>query len=297
MTPISHTPRGSTRGRNSLAIAALVVLAAALAGLAWSAGSRAEPSQPAAGPAPAPATLVVFAAASLHESLAEIGERFEEKNPGVHVELNLAGSQQLAQQLAHGAPADVLATANHKTMDVSVGSGRVAAGSPTGLVRNRLVVIYPAGNPAGIHELADLARPGVRLVLADGRVPAGQYSLDLLDRAARDPALGPAFRRGVLANVVSYEHTVRAVLVKVALGEGDAGVVYHSDLAAGQADRLGTIEIPPALGPVAEYWIAPLADSRRHALAEAFVRLAVSAEGQGILASYGFQPLDETAAP
>ena len=286
-----------TDRRNPLSVAAVVLMVVAVVGLAWSTGSRAEPSQSAAGPAPTRSTLVVFAAVSLNESLAEIGRQFEAQHPGVRVQFNLAGSQQLAQQLAQGAPADVLAVASQKPMDQSVESGRIQVGSPAILARNRLVVIYPADNPAAIFSLSDLARPGVRLVLADGQVPAGQYSLDMLGRAARDPALGPGFRDGVLANVASYEENVRAVLVKVALGEGDAGIVYRSDVVASQRDHLGVLDIPPALNPVAIYWIAPIADSRQPALAQAFIRLAVSVEGQRILAGYGFQPLTDATAP
>jgi molybdate transport system substrate-binding protein len=286
-----------TSRRNPTSVVALALMLGAAVGLAWSTGPQAGPSKPAAAPAPVRRTLMVFAAASLNESLAEIGRQFEAQHPGVRVQFNLAGSQQLAQQLAQGAPADVLAAAAQKQMDQSVEAGRIQAGAAVMLARNRLAVIYPADNPAAIHGLIDLARTNVRLVLADAQVPAGHYSLELLDRAARNPALGPTFRDRVLANVVSYEENVRAVLVKVALGEGDAGIVYRSDVAAGQGDQVRVLDIPPALNPVAVYWIAPLADSRQPALAQAFISLAVSAEGQRILARYGFEPLADATAP
>jgi molybdate transport system substrate-binding protein len=234
------------------------------------------------------ATLTVFAAASLTESFGEIGPLFEAEHPGVRVILNLAGSQQLAQQLAQGAPADVFASANETQMQVAVDAGRVAAGSQRVFVRNRLVVVFPQDNPAGIQSLPDLARPGLRLVLAAADVPVGKYSLEFLDKASQDLAFGPTFKEGVLANVVSYEQTVKAVLTKVVLGEGDAGIVYLSDISLDNADKVGRLEIPDPLNSLATYPIALVSDSAEPDLAQAFIDLVLSPQGQEILTKFGF---------
>jgi len=238
-----------------------------------------------------PVELTVFAAASLTEAFTELGQQFEAEHSGVTVIFNLGASNQLAQQLGEGAPADVFASANKKQMDVAIESGRIVSGTAQTFVRNRLVVIYPKDNPASLAELKDLAKSGLRLVLAAKEVPVGQYALDFLDKAAADAAFGAAFKDSTLGNVVSYEENVRAVLSKVALGEADAGIVYTSDISGDGADAVGRIDIPDTLNTIATYPIAAVGDSAHLELAQAFVDLVLSAQGQEILARYGFIPV------
>ncbi len=179
-------------------------------------------------------TLTVFAAASLTDPFTEIAQRFEAEHRGVKVVLNLAASQQLSQQLGQGAPADIFASASTKEMDNAIQARRVAGGSQQTFAHNKLVVIYPRDNPAGLGELQDLANPGLKLVLAAKEVPVGKYGLDFLDKASQDAAFGAAFKDDVLKNVVSYEENVKAVLTKIVLGEGDAGIVYLTDISSGE---------------------------------------------------------------
>ncbi len=235
----------------------------------------------------APRVLTVLAAASLTDSFAELGRLFESQHPGVTVAFNFGGSQQLAQQLDQGAPADVFASANQKYMDAAIVSGRVAAGASVIFASNRLVAIFPKDNPAGVAALQDLAKPGLKLDLADKSVPVGQYSLDFLDKAIQDPAFDADFKDRVLANVVSYETDVKAVVTKVSLGEADAGIVYVTDYQIA-AEKLGYLDIPDALNSIAVYPIAPIADGKNADLAKAFVALVLSPEGQAILTKYGF---------
>ena len=232
--------------------------------------------------APEAATLNVFAAASLSDAFNEIGAAFGAANPGATVVFNFAGSNQLATQIAQGAPADVFASANAAQMDAAVASGRIDTGAAQQFVTNRLVVVTPADNPAGITTLQDLATPDTLLVLAAEEVPVGRYSLEFLDLAAADPAFGATFKDEVLGNVVSYEENVRAVLNKVELGEADAGIVYTSDLFG--VDNVGQLEIPDTLNILAEYPIAPLNDSAYGEMAAAFVEYVLSEEGQAVLA-------------
>ena len=239
-------------------------------------------------PATPPATLSVYAAASLSEAFTQIGQSFESGRPGTRVTFNFAGSQQLAQQLAQGAPADVFASANLQQMDAVVEAGRVRAGAQVVFARNRLVVIFPKDNPAGLRTLADLARPGLRLVLAAQEVPAGRYALEFLERASQDSGFGSTFKDDTLRNVVSYEENVRAALSKVVLGEADAGIVYTSDV--DRSAPVGQLDIPSALNPVASYWIAPITDSAHPRLAQDFIDSVLSPAGQAVLVQYGFMP-------
>ncbi len=240
-------------------------------------------------PAPAPPkTLTVFAASSLTEAFTELGRQFEAANSNVTVVFNFGASNALAEQINQGGPADVFASANTKQMDAAIAGGRIAAGSPLIFARNRLVVILPADNPGGAAALADLARPGLKLVLAAAEVPVGQYALDFLDKAAQDPGFGVGFKDDVLANVVSYEENVRTVFTKVALGEADAGIVYASDITGEGAADVSVLDIPAALNTLATYPLAPLSDSAQAEVAQAFVALVLSPDGQAVMEAYGF---------
>jgi molybdate transport system substrate-binding protein len=294
---MKHSKMAKMRNENKRCSSWLLLVLGALVGSVLSAcgmGPRqstagdlfAEPTAVAGG------ELVVFAAASLTKAFEEVGASFETANPGTTIVFNFAGSQQLAQQIGQGAPVDVFASANPAQMNVVVEAGDVVTGTQQVFVRNRLVVIYPSDNPAGLERLQDLATPGVRLVLAAAEVPAGEYSLAFLDEASADPAFGESFRAGALGNVVSYEESVRAVLSKVALGEADAGIVYTSDVSA-DASEVGQIPIPDELNTIATYPIAPIMGSEQPEAAQRFIQYVLSAEGQAILARYGFIPVAE----
>jgi len=239
-------------------------------------------------PIEANSTLTVFAAASLTDAFAALAEIYEANSPHIDVVFNFAGSNQLATQIDQGAPVDVFASANREQMENAVAGGRIDADTPRVFVTNRLVLAYPQENPAGISALSDLALPDTLIVLAAEEVPVGRYSLQFLDKAAADPAFGSNFKQGVLDNVVSYEENVRAVLNKVSLGEADAGIVYLSDLVG--VEGVSYLEIPDTLNSIAEYPIAALNDSENAAAAAAFIDLVIGAEGQAILAEYGFGP-------
>jgi len=234
-------------------------------------------------------SLTVFAAASLTDAFNEIASVLTDRTPGLSITFNFGGSQALVTQLEQGAAADVFASANLRQMEVAQSKGLID-GEPVIVVRNRLVIVAPASNPAGIASPADLARPGVKLVLAQPDVPVGEYARESLCRMAADPATyGPDFVSRVAANVVSEEDNVRAVLTKVQLGEADAGIVYASDVTPDTAADVQTIAIPDPVNVVASYPIAPVAGGNR-ALADAFISYVLSPEGQAILQRYGFEP-------
>ena len=248
-----------------------------------------------------PRTIVVFAAASLTDALEAAATAFAQQAPDVRVSFNFAGSQQLAQQIINGAPADIYAPANLAQMEQVVAAGQISAAAVKPFARNRLVVVTPADNPGAIVTLHDLAAPGKLIVLADAAVPAGGYALEMLANASADPAFGAEYGRRVLANVVSYEDSVRAVLTKVLLGEADAGIVYASDAtartAAGAAQAVNMIDIPAALNVVAVYPLAVVANAAQPAAAAAFVDFLLSPAGQAILQDFGLQPVGDGNGP
>jgi len=231
--------------------------------------------------------LTVFAAASLTDAFKEIAANFESAHPGVTVRLNFAGSQALRTQIEEGAPVDVYASANTTQMDALVTYGFVAQGTPQMFLTNVLVIIVPQDNPAGIKEVEDLARSGLKLVLAAEDVPVGKYSREAFDLL--DAQFGNGIKDRILANVVSNEDNVKQVVTKIQLGEADAGIVYNSDAVA--APDLPTIEIPAEMNVVARYPIAALTRSVNPDLATEFVRYLLSPEGQVVLQKWGFRPI------
>ena len=233
--------------------------------------------------------LTVFAAASLTNAFDEIGATLEAGNPGLEIDFNYAGSQSLVTQLNEGAEADVFASANTAQMTNAQAAGTID-GEPRPFVGNRLGLVVPADNPAGVAGLADLAGDDVALVLAQADVPVGQYARQSLCVAGLDAATdGDGFVEAVTGNVVSEEEDVRDVLTWVQLGEADAGIVYVSDYVATEGGGVSLIEIPDAVNVIASYPIAPVAGGDAE-LAAAFISYVLGPDGQAVLEAYGFQP-------
>ena len=239
---------------------------------------------------PAEGKLTIFAAASLTAAFDQIIADISAANPGITItEPNYAGSQALVTQLSEGAEADVFASASKKQMDVAVEDG-VIAGEPVTFTQNRLAIVVPADNPAGIDGVEDLGQDGLNLVLALPDVPVGQYAREAVCKAGADTATyGEGFVDAVVGNVVSEEDNVKAVLAKVQLGEADAGIVYTTDVTAEVAADVTLIEIPQPVNVIARYPIAPVAGGDE-SLAAAFIAYVLGPDGQATLASFGFEP-------
>jgi molybdate transport system substrate-binding protein len=239
---------------------ALLILAL-LAGLA--------PGGATARPTAANSTLTVFAAASLTDAFPKIAPR---------ARYSFGGSNALAAQIRQGAPADVFASAN---MALPNGLHRdKLCSKPVVFTRNKLVVIVPRSNPAGIHSVYDLRKHGVKIVIAAPGVPVGSYTLQVL----RNMNL-----TSVLSNVVSRESDVREVLAKVALDEADAGFVYTTD-ARTVPKKVRVVKIPAWAQPKVQYGICIVSASSHKAAARAFVKRVLGKAGQRILLRYGFLP-------
>ena len=228
-------------------------------------------------------TVIVFAASSLTDALGEIGERFEAERPGARVLFSFASSSTLATQLLHGAPSDVFASANDLQLE-RVAADDLLAGTGTSFAGNTLVLLVPNGSD--IDSAADLATPGVLLVVAATEVPAGRYARAWLSLA--EATLGTGYAAAVLANVVSNEPNVRQAAAKVALGEADAAMVYRSDALGLEGVRIVTL--PGADTLEIRYPIARLAGATQPELADAFVAFVLSDAGQEVLERYGFSP-------
>jgi molybdate transport system substrate-binding protein len=233
--------------------------------------------------------LTVFAASSLTEVFTEIAQGFEAAQPGLRVTLSFGGSPQLRTQIEQGARADVFAAANVEQMDLAVRNG-VVAGTPRLFAGNRLAVVVPRDTAGRVQTLADLARPGLKIVLAQRDVPVGAYAREVIQKLAAEPGASPDYAERVLRNVVSEEPNVRQVLAKVQLGEADAAIVYTTDVTPATASAVRQLPVPDGANVVARYPIARIAGSSNADAAEAFIAYVLSPAGQESLKRSGFLP-------
>jgi molybdate transport system substrate-binding protein len=232
--------------------------------------------------------LIVFAAASLTEPFTEIGKRLEQRNSGLKIVFNFGGSQTLRTQLEQGAYADIFASADAVQMDLAR-KGDIVQGETPFFVKNRLVVIVPKENQGNVREFRDLAKPGLKLDLANANVPAGRYSRQAFSKASVD--YGANFEQEVLRNLVSEEENVKQIVTKVQLGEVDAGVVYVSDVTLKVRTEVLTIPIPAAYNQIAAYPIALTKEVKNPDAAKVFISFLFSTDGQAILQTHGFLPI------
>jgi molybdate transport system substrate-binding protein len=217
--------------------------------------------------------LNVFAAASLTGAFNDAKAKLIATNPGLSLTYNFAGSNALVAQIQQGAPADVFASADQKNMQTLVTAGLVEV--PVTFAKNKLQIAVAPGNPKGINSVADLAKPGVTVVLCAQGVPAGDYTRQVLAK------------KGVSVTPKSLEPDVKSALAKVTSGEADATVVYVTDVMAGGTKVQG-VTIADADQPDISYPIAVVKAAKNHPAAQAFVDSAVSGDVQKSLEAAGF---------
>lgn len=218
-------------------------------------------------------SITVFAAASLTDAFADVAEAFESANEGVSVELSFAASSALREQILGGAPADLFASADQSNMDELVRAGEVEA--PAVFATNRLQIVVPAGNPAGVTGLRDFARSELLVGLCAEEVPCGDLAREALAAAGVTPAPD------------TNEADVRALVTKVEAAELDAGLVYVTDVVSA-GDRVEGIEAPTGADVAAAYPIGTVTSSESREVADAFVAFVLGEQGQAILEQYGF---------
>ena len=218
-------------------------------------------------------TLDVLAAASLSGAFERLEADFEADHPNVDVRINLGSSATLARQVLEGAPADILATADERTMQVAVDGGGVTP--PEQFATNEMVLVTTVANPAGIRSFADLEDTGY--VVCVETAPCGVVAAALLER------------NGISNPPRSYQSDVKAVEQLVLADEVDAGLVYASDAAA-HPDRLLAIPVPGSAEHRNPYLVAVAEQSDDPALAADWVELLTGDRGRAVLADQGFDP-------
>ena len=256
-----------------------------LTGCSGASESRGQTPQGTSGEQGSSGTLTVLAASSLTDAFEELAIAFQEQNPDTKVRTSFGGSSELLTQIQQGAPADVFASADGDKMDTAVQDDLV--NEPQTFARNRPVIIVPKDNPAGIYGFQDLAKSGTKLVLTQDGVPIAEYAKKILANA--DSEYGGNLEQQVMNNIVSREANVRASANRVSLGEADATFVYITDVTLDIEDQVEVIEIPKELNVIATYPIATLKEASNSELAQQWIDLVLSDEGQRLLEEHGFE--------
>lgn len=223
------------------------------------------------------ADLLVSAAASLTNAFGDIKTAFEKAHPGTNVVYNFAASGALLQQIEQGAPVDIFASADQESMDKA--AARIMPATRVNFAGNALVLIVPAEGGMTLTDPKDLQGEKVKLIAIGNpdSVPAGRYAKAALTKDGLFDALAPKF---VLAE------NVRQALDYVARGEVQAGLVYATD-AAQRADKVKVTATVAGHKPIT-YPMAQMEASAAKDMGKAFIEYVLSAEGQNILAKYGF---------
>jgi molybdate transport system substrate-binding protein len=219
-------------------------------------------------------TLTVLAASSLTETFGELAKTFQKQHPGVKVRFSFDSSATLAEQVTQGAPADVLATADTRTMKTVV-DAKANDGQPKLFATNTMVLVVPKDNPADIAKFSDIESPKVSYVMCVVSAPCGALAKTLLDE------------NKITAKPKSQEVDVKSVLSKIQLGEADAGLVYATDAKA-SASEVNPISIPKSGEYINDYPIVALKGSKDAKLAHDWVDLVLSSKGQQVLQDAGF---------
>jgi molybdate transport system substrate-binding protein len=245
----------------------------------------------AAGGAPAasgvPPHLTVFGAASLKGALDRAETTYERAHPGLTLTISTDSSAALETQIEQGAPADVFLSADTTNPKKLLDNG-LGLGAAVPFAGNELTIIVPAGNPAAISSPKDLARSGVKVIAAGDEVPITRYAKQLVVNLGKVAGYPAGFAAAYNANVVSQEDNVKAIVAKVELGEGDAGIVYVTDARA--STRVATIDVPDAANVGATYAGVVLKSSANPSAARDFLDWFAGPDGRAILASFGFLP-------
>ena len=281
--------------RNFLCAVGLTTAAALTA--CGSSASRAAASSAAAssGAAAEPVELIVFAAASLTETLAAIGETYSAENPGVTFRFNFDSSGTLKTQIQEGADCDVFISAGQKQMnqldstasaDVNTeGLDFVDSDSRVDLLENKVVLCVPEGSDKGIDSFDALAEhlkaEDILFCMGNSDVPVGQYTQKILAYYDLDEAALAA------AGVITYGSNVKEVTTQVIEGSVDAGVVYCTDAySAGltPVDEATKEMCGQVIYPAAVMKAAPNADA-----AKAFLAYLQTEEAMTVFEGVGFR--------
>ena len=279
------------RSRLAAVVSALLLIAACSNGGASPTASVAASAAPttaaSAAPSAPPAALTIYGAASLKGVLDKVKAAYEMAAPGTTLTISTDSSATLETQIEQGAPADVFLSADTTNPKKLIDKG-LAAGAAVTFAGNKLTIIVPTANPAGIASPKDLAKTGIKVIAAGDAVPITKYATMLVANLAKESGYPADFAAKYTANIASREDNVKAIVAKVELGEGDAGIVYVTDAKA--STKVTTVDVPDIANVPATYAGVVVKASKNTATAQAFLTWFAGPDGQAILGTFGFLP-------
>lgn len=234
-----------------------------------------------------PVKLTVFAAASLTETLTQLGDRYMAENKGVKLIYNFDSSGTLKTQIQEGAECDAFISAGQKQMNQLEQKKMLLEGSRFNILENKVALVVPKGNPKNLKAYTDLAGrlPKEKMLLAIGNadVPVGQYTIKLFNYfKLKEQELAKAGK-------LTYGSNVKEVTLQVSEGAVDAGIVYQTDATSAKLQVVDTAT-KEMCGQVI-YPAAILKASKKQAEAQKFMAFLKSAEAGEIFKRVGFTPL------
>ncbi len=241
-------------------------------------------SLPLAGCAAArPTPVVVFAPGALAAHTAALTEAY--RATGAEVSFEVGHTPDQREELARGATPDVWIAANPTDMTGAAEAGLVDAAAVRQLARTHLAVIVAPGNPGRVHAFADLARPGLRVLLGAPAIPIGAATDATLAKA--DASIGGGFRAAVEANTATREFGVTTIVRRIVAREADAGIVFVTD-APHQTPDVAMIAVPTEFDTPVSLSIAPVKAGRNAAAGSNFVDFMTVGPGRDVLAAAGY---------
>jgi len=256
-----------------------------------SAGASSIPTAAASVPSTASSVaadeLTIYGAASLKGALDKAKVAYEAAHPGTKLTISTDSSAALETQIEQGAPADVFLSADTTNPKKLVDQG-LAAGAAVPFADNELTLVVPTSNPGGIASPKDLAKPGIKVIAAGDSVPITKYATQLVENLAKESGYPDNFAAAYARNIASREDNVKALVAKIELGEGDAGIVYVTDAKA--STKVKTVDVPDAANVPATYDGVVVKASRNPVAAQAFLEWFAGPDGQAILSDLGFLP-------
>jgi molybdenum ABC transporter molybdate-binding protein len=276
--PLRTRGRGFLAGARGIALVALFLMLVGVGGYFATTG----------GTEIGGATLTTFIAANFTDANDALVEEFEGQREGTQVESNYAGTQVLFLQLQQGASADIFLSADLDYAEQAQEEGLIDSFSEVS--QNEEVIVVPSGNPAGITSLEDLGTKPVELVIGVDTVPIGKYTREIFENA--DEGYGPDFSDSVMENVVSEETNTREVAQKIALGEGEAAIIYRTDVTPSIEDSVEVIEIPEEYNVKAFNYAGVVAGTPNPELAQEYLDFILSPEGQEIMRGFEYEPIE-----
>ena len=229
-------------------------------------------------PQPKMPALTISAAASTKEIMEALATEFTQQHK-TEVQINPGPSSNLATQILAGAPVDLFLSANRQWAEKVQAEGKVQAMAP--LLSNRLVLVVPKANPAGITKLEHLANDRLKkLALAGEKVPAGQYADQALTKLN---LLEELSKQGKIAR----GQDVRSALSYVERGEAEAGIVYATDVAAASGVVIAC-EFDPALHDEIVYVLVLLKREEASPAAQQYYEFLQSPAADALYTKFGF---------